>query len=225
MYIKLDKLASKGETANTVIRLMMACNDLTLTNSCLGRYIDENNMKNKYLNDGACMYFVRLQIGHLHEGLKVIKEISDNKQLNNFVNSCSRDSQAAFKRLCRYIPSGAKRSDFDKYFGRIRHNLVFHYHESGQWIEKALSERINIKKQISSPVDLDEVSKTRYELADQIMDSIVCRNLFEIPYSVDLIKNREPLDKILDLGAGIARDFVGFGGEFIHNFIERELSI
>lgn len=225
MYIDLDKLNYDEKIATTIVRLMMACNDLTLANACYARYQDETNKANKYIKDGACMYFVRLQIGHLHEGLKIIKDIHDNDKLKNFINQCSPDGKSAFKRLCQYMPGGNKRSNFDKYFGVIRHNLVFHYHENGDWIRQALKERIKIKKQKTSPIKFGSIDKIRYQLADRIVDTIVCRNNFGIPYTVDLQKDRSELDRILDFGARIARDFIRFGGEFIHNYTEKYLSI
>lgn len=225
MYVDLDKLVGNEEIASIIIRLMMACNDLTLTNTCLGRYRDDNTQKNKYINDGACMYFIRLQIGHLYEGLKIIKEIYKNKRLKSFVDTCSPDVQTAFKNLCKYIPGGQERKKFEKYFGNIRHNLTFHYHESGVWIKRALRERINKKKQKSAPITLGAVQDTRYQLADQIVDTIVCRNIFGISYDIDLQSDTKVLDEILLFGSLIARDFVGFTGEFIHNYIENNLSI
>lgn len=225
MYIDLDKLIGNEEIATNIIRLMMACNDLTLTNVCLAKYRDDLTQKNKYINDGACMYFIRLQIGHLHEGLKIIREINSNKRLRSFIDTCSSDAKIAFKNLCKYIPGGKERHKFEGYFGKIRHNLTFHYQESGDLIKRALQERIYKKKQKSAPVTFGEVQETRYQLADQIIDSIVCRNIFGIPYTVDLQKDRKELDKILLFGSGIARNLIGFGGEFIHNYIERNLSV
>lgn len=226
MFVDLNKLIGNEEIAATIIRLMMACNDLTLTNTCLAQYRDGITPKNKYINDGACMYFIRLQIGHLHEGLKVIKGIYGNQRLRNFVKTCSPDAKIAFKNLCKYIPGGKERDKFEKYFGKIRHNLTFHYQESGDLIKKALRERIYKKGQMSAPITFGEVKKTRYEIADQIVDTIVCRNIFGIPYTiVDLQKDRKELDKILMFGSEIAINFIGFGGEFMHNYIERNISI
>ena len=225
MYINLNKLNFDEEIAATIIRLMMACNDNTLANTCLAIYKDNTTEKNKYINDGACMYFVRQQIGHTHEGLKIIKEISDNPRLKNFVNKCSNDAQQAFQRLCQYILGGKKRHEYEKYFGRIRHNFAFHYHESGDWIKQSLKEKLNIKKQNTAPITLGEVNKTRYNLADQIVDNIVCRKIFGIPYEINFEKDRIAVDKILKFGSDIARDLIGFGGEFIHNYSEENLLI
>ncbi len=226
MFIELNKLIANEEIAITIIRLMMACNDLTLINTCLAKYQDDKTQKNKYINDGACMYFVRLQVGHLHEGLKVIEDLNNSERLKNFVETCSFDAKVAFRNLCKYIPGGQERDKFEKYFGKIRHNLTFHYQESGAWIIKALRERIDKKEQTTAHITFGEVQKTRYGLADQIVDTIVCRNIFGIPYSVaNLQKDRKELDEILMLGSRIGRDFVGFGGEFTHNYVEKNLSI
>ena len=73
--MKFDTLLARGQSAATVVKLMMACNDLSLANQALADWKKEQPNLRKSRQSGAQMYFVRLQIGHLYEGLKVIEEI------------------------------------------------------------------------------------------------------------------------------------------------------
>ncbi len=73
-YVNFQTLQGRGNSANTVIKLMMACNDLLLANQSLAEWKKElpGNMKSKQV--GAKLYFLKLQLGHLFEGLKLIEE-------------------------------------------------------------------------------------------------------------------------------------------------------
>lgn len=220
LLIDLNKLNRDKEVAALLIRLMMACNDLSLANSCLSKYKRDTGKHKKYVNIGASMYFVRLQIGHLHEGLKIIKDLKRNKTFRDKIRICSQNAKSSFHYLCRLIAGGVDKDKFDKYFKPIRHNLIFHYHESGTWINRALNERIQIKGQKLSKVTFGHVERMRFELADEIIDSIVCRNLFDIPYDVDFQKDRSQVDEILDFGFSIYKNLLVVFSELIYKFSE-----
>jgi hypothetical protein len=68
----------RRQTARTVVKLMMACNDLTITNQALGDWKQDARPGRKPRQTGACMYFIRAQIAHLHEGIKIIEEIRND---------------------------------------------------------------------------------------------------------------------------------------------------
>lgn len=203
----------------------MAFNDLLLANISLSRYQDGKITADKYIKDGATMYFVRLQIGHLHEALKIVKDFKDCSQLHNSISSGNKGVINAYNKLCQYIEEGSNYRDFQKYFGLVRNNLSFHYHDNGKWIKEALKNRIRIKKQATSRITYGELEDTRFELADQIVDSIVCRHIFNIPYEVDLEKNRKELDRILKLGSDIGRAFLVFVGGFMYHYSDTHLGV
>jgi len=71
-----------------VLRLMMACNDLTIANQALGICRRTESEKNEYIRRGAALYFVRLQMAHLHEALKIVSEIQGCPNLRRFVDQC-----------------------------------------------------------------------------------------------------------------------------------------
>jgi hypothetical protein len=138
IYIDFADLQQRGQSAVTVIKLMMACNDITLSNIALGEWENEQPNIRKTRKDGAGMYFVRTQIAHLHESLKIIEAIRKDKGLMALVNRCDAQTKKSFENLERFLPGGKERTKFEKYAGRLRNNLTFHYDETGKLIRNAL---------------------------------------------------------------------------------------
>jgi hypothetical protein len=58
----------------------------------------------------------------------------------------------------------------------------------------------------------------RFNVADDAIDSIVVRQLWEIPRNVNL---REEIDKVADWAHDIVIAFVDFAGEFIWRFCQK----
>ena len=219
IYIDLEKLNRNNKLATLIPRLMMACNDVSFSNACLAEYKDKKDTKNRY-NIGACMYFFRLQIGHIEEGLKIIGEIRKDFRLSQVVNVMSQDGKKSFHKLCNC--SDGKDQRWKKYFTPIRQNLSFHYNDKkeGKLTRDALNDRVTKNKQKLSKITVGDIKKMRFELGDEIFDTIVCRNLFGIPYSVDLQKDKTQLHKILDFGSDFGKAFLSFGAEYIYKIAE-----
>ena len=57
------------------------------------------------------MYFVRLQIAHVFEGLKVISKLNSHEELRAKVEQCDEQTQAAFKRLVAVIGTNEYQDD------------------------------------------------------------------------------------------------------------------
>lgn len=215
-YINFQKLQARGKSAVTVIKLMMACNDLSLTNQALSEWRKEQPNNRKSRQSGAAMYFVRAQIAHLHEGLKVIEAIRQDSTLFALVKDCDNKTQESFRELEEFLPGGSKRAEFEKLAGRVRHNLTFHYDESGKLIEKAIADRARRPDgQISSVTRGDTAHLWHFKVADDVVDSIVVRQIWNIPRSVDL---RVEADKVADYLFKIVLCFADFSGEFIWKY-------
>src|SRR5688572_25065292 len=90
-------LHSRGPSAATVIKLMMACNDLSLANQALTEWKKEQPPNMKSRQTGAGMYFIRAQFAHLHEGLKVIQKIRDDPILMAVVQQSDPRTQGSFE--------------------------------------------------------------------------------------------------------------------------------
>jgi hypothetical protein len=107
----------------------------------------------KHRELGARMYFVRIELSHLFEGLKVVEEIRKSPELMALLSHCDAKTQDAFHSLERVLPRGKKRKKLEKLIGKLRHNLAFHYDESGRLIKKAIADRASrIQAQYSSPI-------------------------------------------------------------------------
>ena len=139
--VDFQTLRSRGPSAAVVVKLMMACNDLTLADQALADWRKEQRLSRASKQPGACVYFVRTQISHLYEGLKVIAELRQDPDLLKIVEICDSHTQLCFHELEQYVQAGPKKQRFDKLAGRIRHNLGFHYDESGKLIMKAILDR------------------------------------------------------------------------------------
>jgi hypothetical protein len=217
-YLSFEKLQARGDSANTVIKLMMACNDLSLANQSLSEWKMELPSGRKSRQIGAGMYFVRTQLAHLHEGLKVIEEIKKAPVLMALVARCDNQTQQSFNELMQFLPKEPKRPEFEQLVGRVRHNVTFHYDESGKLIEEAVLDRASRPDaRMSSITRGDTAYLCHFKIADDIVDSIVVRQIWAIPRELDV---RIEADRIADRVHQILLWFVDFSGEFIWKYCE-----
>ena len=216
--VNFESLNLRGQSAVTVIKLMMACNDLTLTNLALGDWKIEARRSRKSRQAGACMYFLRAQIGHLFEGLKVIEEIHTDLTLSKLVSRCSAQAQTACQELQHYVPDGCKRKRFEQLAGKIRHSLAFHYDESGKLIKRAIDDRAARPEARTSLITRANVTHLwHFKVADAVVDSIVVRQLWKIPRELDL---HTEADRTAEEVHRVFLFFLDFAGEFIWKYCE-----
>ena len=138
--IDYQRLEARGKSSVLVIKLMMACNDMQLANEALSHWKEDQPRNKQYRQAGARMYFIRLQMAHLHEALKIAEEIRDDDQLMALLSTCDSQTQASFRKLETWLKGGVDRALVEKIIGQVRHNLTFHYDENGKQIERAISE-------------------------------------------------------------------------------------
>ena len=162
------------------------------------------------------MYFLRLQCGHLNEAIKLIQPIRDDSYLYERVKRCSQTAQDSFGKLLDCAKGGPDHKRFLQYVGRIRQNTAFHY--DGTVIRDALADRASRPEAMHSKITLgDHIGLWRFELADQIVDSIVCRQIWKIPKDADL---RQEADKCADFGSDLCKALLVFSGEFVFRYIQ-----
>lgn len=165
------------------------------------------------------MYFIRLQVSHLNEALKIIRELHDDVSLMKIVDQCDPQTRASFATLEEFMPGGAQHDQFAKVAGRIRQNLGFHYDETGKLITKALNDRLAKYGASPSSVTRGNVAQLwHFALADEILDRIVVREIWKIPETADL---RAEADKMALWIHEILLAFVDFCGEFIWKYVGR----
>jgi hypothetical protein len=162
------------------------------------------------------MYFVRLQFGHLFEGLKVIDQINKDPVLLALIAQTDAQTQQSFAELKQFLPGGAKRARIERLMGRLRSNLTFHYEESGKLVAKAISDRATRPEARTSSVTRGStVYLWHFKPADAIVDSVVVRQIWGIPRSADV---RSEADKIAGELHQIFLWFMDFPGEFIWKY-------
>jgi hypothetical protein len=116
-------LAEQGELGGVLVRLMMVLQDFSMANYSMGEWKKRRKWKKRVdRNLGAAMYFIRLQVSHIFEGLKIIEEIRETPSLMNFVDGCDRETKKAFAALDQL----KDHPDY-KLMLRIRNNVGFHY--------------------------------------------------------------------------------------------------
>lgn len=216
--INFETLKMRGPNAVTVVKLMMACNDMSLSNQALTKWKKDQPMMNKSRQIGAEMYFIRTQLSHLHEGLKIIQEIRNDHSLMAHLATCDQETQQSFQKLISFLPGESNRKEFENLIGRIRHNLTFHYDESGKLIEHAIIDRAKRPEARQSSITRGSTHQLwHFKVADDVVDSIVVRQIWKIPRSSDL---RLEANKIADRVHQIFLWFVDFSGEFIWRFCQ-----
>ena len=215
-YISFETLKIRGPSAVTVIKLMMAHNDMSLANQALTEWKGVQPNMRKPRQIGAEMYFVRTQLAHLHEGLKVIEAIRADSLLMAHVAACDLETQQSFQKLIPFLPGEPSRPEFERLIGRVRHSLTFHYDQSGKLIEKAIADRASRAEARQSSVTRGSTAHLwHFKVADDVVDSIVVRQIWKIPKNADL---RVEADKIADRVHQIFLWFVDFSGEYIWRY-------
>lgn len=216
LYVSFRKL-QKSAHGSIVLRLMMAFNDISLANHGLAEYKKEQPRLRKHIQMGAKMYFLRLQCGHLNEAMRIIGEFQDDAALGAEVSRCSAEGRAAFEKLTSCLNGGPGAEDFRRYVGAIRNKTAFHYDSNATLA--ALSDRARRAEATMSTITAgDDMTLWRFEAADQILDSIIVRQLWKIPRTADL---RTEADRIADYGWDICLSFLIFASEFAFKYMAR----
>ena len=125
-FFKFSKLA-RADSASTVVRGAMVCNDLAIVNSTLGHFKNLSANALSHVRQGGALYFVRMSCGHLREGIKTVQEIRDDVALSALVTKCEIPAQAAFAQLCECLPAGKHHAEFQRYIPLVRNRTAFHY--------------------------------------------------------------------------------------------------
>lgn len=220
-FVSLPRLQSTGKEASLIIRLMMACNYIALANECLSKFKEDQSPIRRHVQKGALMYFVRLQCGHIKEAMDIIEEVNKDSILSRRVERLTPLAQDCFQKLVNCLKGGPNHKDYKNYIMLVRHKTVFHYDE--KLVEKALNDRASRPESAISKITRgDHISLWRFEVSDDIVDSIICRYIWKIPRSADL---RREADRIADFGSNLCVSLLDFCGEFIFSYVEEKALI
>jgi hypothetical protein len=202
-----------GPLGVILIRLMMSISDLTLASQALGVWNEEDRPAREELKGTARRYFVRLQIAHLYEALKIIDDIK-NKHLND-VERCDRLTRASFTRVAEFLEN----EQYESIAGSVRNNVVFHYGHSGKLIARALKAIANKnpakKVWVTTGRDLHHYN---YEPATWVIDHIMLRQIFRLTTDTDL---SDAADEVIERLFRIQTDFSDFAVHFIEHYTKK----
>lgn len=218
--VDFAQLKGDEDSAAIMVKLMMCCNDLQLSNESLSTWSKEESRRKKYRKKGAGMYFLRIQISHLFEGFAILEQIKENYHLCSVLEQCDSQTQKSFKKLEPYLKkTSTEKRRLEEIAGRIRSNLTFHYDESNKLIKNAIKDRASRPTaRYSSVTRGSETYLWHFKAADDIIDSIVIRQIWKIPRNTDL---RKESDKIANEIYDIFLSFMDFSGEFIWKYFSK----
>lgn len=223
IYVDLNRVQQSGH-GSLLVCLMMAANDICVANQCLTRFEESyrNDRLGMHILKGAKMYFLRLEWGHLNEAMKLIQQVHDTKELFEFLPmQCSCQTQEAFGRLAKCLKGGSDYQRFKKAVAIVRHKTVFHYDKD--MAANALSVRASHLKFERSKITLGTVGDLwRYHVADDIVDSIICRQIWQIPRNANLV---EEADKISLFAQHLCKDYQIYCSGFIIKYLKRHNAI
>jgi|SRR5258705_2083788 hypothetical protein len=164
------KLADAGELAPLLVQLMMAVNDLSIADHGLRYWHSEIPVPHENRVQGSKSYFVRLQIAHTFEALKVIYRLKNKPAFMAKVEQCDRATNAAFNRLVAVIGT----EEYQK-MKRLRNAITFHYET--QAIQDAINRQSAKFPDYAMPLSTGSTTLDWYfEPGDRIVDSVIIRD-------------------------------------------------
>ena len=174
--VRLGSIADKGKLGSVLIRLMMVMNDMSLAMDALGWWSNESERTRQHREVGARIYFVRLQLSHLYEGLKIVKEVEKDPELKNAVDASGRFTRKSFAQLVEFEGS----NEHKNIMGRIRSNLTFHY--DPPTISRALQALTDKYPDARGSLTLgDDPLNWFCEPGDMVGDRAAVREIFKVP--------------------------------------------
>ncbi len=129
LWVDINRL-SRSNASGLVLRMMMAANDIALANWGLTEFKKPQPRLSRHMQNGACLYFIRLQCGHLSEALKLVVELNNDPDSKARLERCNETAKLAYSILNGCLPGGVNYQRFTKWVERIRHNVSFHYDPS-----------------------------------------------------------------------------------------------
>ncbi len=215
-YITFEKLAARGDNAVLIVKLMMAFNDLAVSNEGLAACKERLAQKYTDKDRGAALYFMRVQASHLFEAMTIIDQVAASSLLQQLISTCSQRCREAFAKLLHIRTDATARQKFEQHFALMRNNVTFHYEHSGKRIARAMARCATRPINLTSITRGTEPYSWRFKVADDVVDSIVCRDIWKIPDGADL---RAEADAAADYGHAIFLDFADLCAELIPRYV------
>lgn len=163
------------------------------------------------------MYFVRLQLSHLHEALEVVSQIRDHPKLLRLIDDCPTGGTDCFAQLLNFAKGGSNESQFRQYVKLVRNKVTFHY--NADKVGAALGDRARRRGDKAHYITIaDDIGRVRFQVADDLVDTLVCHHIWGIAPDADA---GIEADQIANFGFTILKTLVDFAGTLITRYVER----
>jgi len=213
-FIKARTIAGQEELAAVLIRLMLSINDLSLANAAIEDWNSTTQQTRERRKRGALMYFTRVLLGHVHEALEIVRDISKSPTLRAAVDRCDKATTSSYGKLEAFVNSSEVAP-----LNRLRNRAAFHYDK--QLPLRSLAQIATQASDHSWSCSMGTHSLDwHFELADAVMDRMVIREVFELrePRSPE----RHEKTKMMALRQQeIAREFTDFAAHFVRHYSTR----
>lgn len=191
---------------SVVLRLMMAMNDIGITNSSMAEWQTTDDPKKKARWRGGVLYFGRVQSAHLFEALSIIDEIKRDQVLMAAVDRADEATKRSFQVVAKFLDG----ADYNM-MAKMRNVLAFHY--DPKLTLRRLQKLVEKWPDHATMYSLgSETLDWHFELGDLIADEIIIRDVFKISEDADI---KEAAFEILDRLHVMATAFTDFAGYFI----------
>ena len=205
--VSFDKIARDPDIGSVLIRLMMIMNDCVIAEESATMWRRRTDEKTRIKQQEAFKYFVELQIGHLHEGLALIREIARKAKLRALVDQCPRATQEQFDHLRKHEPSAA----LGKVMMDIRNKLAFHYDPT--MIRDELLAHVREHPKTATLISIGGASEdVLFEPGAVINERVATQKVFPIPAGSDIDAESNKLMVELEK---VMEDFMNFGSSFV----------
>lgn len=198
-------LASQGRLGTILLWLMIFVNDLALCNDALEQWDKHQDEAHKKRAAGAKMYFVRVMLSHINEGLKIINQINGDPELRNAVGQCDQATQKLFKTVVSL--NGTEEAQA---LQKIRNEIAFHYTRNR--LDVALAGLAKRFPGNAHSISFGKPIDCFFEPSDRVIDNAVLKDIFKVPDDADL--GAETLKRIHRLQS-IGDDLATFSASFI----------
>lgn len=205
--VSMRRLADQGMVGGVLVRLMMVLQDLALADTAMRAFGRPKNAKKQGdVKRAAGRYFLRLQISHSCEALKIIREIRHNTALTGLVMGCNRETRKAYEALEAFL--GTPDHELTE---KIRNKVGFHYdrtmvRDSLRRIERRRQRQVGKRKgrlkDIRKPIDVvrfttaREARNSAFVPWEIVENDIVLHDIFDLDES-----DTRAGDKALDAAA------------------------
>lgn len=205
--VSMKALTEQGMVGGVLVRLMMVLQDCGFANYGM-RMLGKPSKKKKQgdVKRAVGRYFLRLQISHTYEAMKIIKEIRDNDALTGLLMACDRRTKKAYEKLEAELGT-----DDYKLIKTIRNKVGFHYdptmvRDSLKRIEKRRKRQTSKRKKfrgVRRPIDIVQLEvstymhRSKYVPWEAVENDIIMHEIFGLPES-DTYDDDKKLDAASD---------------------------